>query len=290
MARPKRKGVDYFPHDCLSGKTLFIIEQKFGNDGYALWFKLLEFIGTKEGHFIDYNNPADRGFLAAKCRLDEVSVTEILDELANLDAIDRELWSQKIIWSAGFLERISDVYVKRRVEIPVKPSFCSENPPLNGVSVPESTQSKVKESKVKEYRAKALVGSVEPPHENGQALKKEYRELETSLSGKDMKEVWSSVTGFIRDKSPEFLEPYAAAWNIFATTYKLPPLKMISDSRRKKFATRIREPGFDFLKILEAIKVSPHLKGDNNRGWKTDFNWILENDSNYLKILEGNYN
>lgn len=121
-------------------------------------------------------------------------------------------------------------------------------------------------------------------------LKKEYRELETALTGKDTKEVWTSVTGFIRDKSPEFLEPYAAAWNIFATTYKLPALKMISDSRRKKFATRIREPGFDFLKILEAIKVSPHLKGDNNRGWKTDFNWILENDSNYLKILEGNYN
>lgn len=290
MARPKRKGVDYFPHDCISGKTLFIIEQKHGNDGYALWFKLLEFIGTKEGHFIDYNNAADREFLGAKCRLDEVSVTKILDDLANLEAIDKELWSEKIIWCTGFLDRISDVYVKRRVEIPAKPVLSSGNGHLNGVSVPESTQTKVKETKVKKSRAIALVGSSEPTQDGEPELKKKYEELTTSLEGKERKEVWSSLTGFIKDSSPEFIEPYVDTWNLFATTYKLSPLKTISPSRRRKFDTRIREPAFDFLKILESIKTSSHLKGENNRGWRADFNWILENDTNYLKILEGNYN
>ncbi|WP_350340237.1 Lin1244/Lin1753 domain-containing protein [Paraflavitalea speifideaquila] len=79
----------------MSGKTLFIVEQKFGNDGYAFWFKLLEFIGTQDGHYLDCNNVADMEFLQAKTRLSSETIYQILDLLAGLEAIDRELWSKK---------------------------------------------------------------------------------------------------------------------------------------------------------------------------------------------------
>lgn len=149
MGRQKKRGVEYFPHDCVSGKTLFIIEQKYGNDGYALWFKLLESIGIKEGHVINYNDPTEREFLCAKFRLDEISASKILDDLAKLDAIDSDLWAKRIIWVTGFVGRISDVYVKRRTEIPAKPKLSIENPGSAGISGAESTQTKLKESKVK---------------------------------------------------------------------------------------------------------------------------------------------
>ena len=35
MARPKKQTVDYFPHFVKGGRTIFILENKFGNDGYA---------------------------------------------------------------------------------------------------------------------------------------------------------------------------------------------------------------------------------------------------------------
>ena len=41
MARPERNNVDYFPFLCKEGKAMFYIEQKYGNDGYATWIKLL---------------------------------------------------------------------------------------------------------------------------------------------------------------------------------------------------------------------------------------------------------
>lgn len=47
MARPKKQTVDYFPHFVKGGRTIFILENKFGNDGYAFWFKLLEILGGK---------------------------------------------------------------------------------------------------------------------------------------------------------------------------------------------------------------------------------------------------
>ena len=31
------------------------------------------------------------------------------------------------------------------------------------------------------------------------------------------------------------------------------------------------------------------MSGDNDRGWKASFDWLLENDSNIMKVLEGNY-
>lgn len=161
MARPKKKGVDYFPHDCVAGKTIFILEQKFGNDGYAFWYKLLELLGTKEGHYLDCNDIPDMEYLQAKTHLDVDNIHDILDLLANLNAIDLELWQKKLVWSQRFVDGISDVYTNRRINIPAKPSYYTVptvNNPANIDYQPQptskSTQSKVKESKVDKSKVK----------------------------------------------------------------------------------------------------------------------------------------
>ena len=155
MGRPLKQGVDYFPHMCSHGKTIYILEQRWGNDGYAFWFKLLELLGSTEGHVLDAENTATREFLAAKTRLSVEQCYEILDLLADLDAIDQELWKKHhVIWCQNFVDHLESVYKKRGTEIPVKPSFCDENSSIDDVSVTESTQSKVKESKVNKIRVK----------------------------------------------------------------------------------------------------------------------------------------
>ncbi|NCB50921.1 MAG: DUF4373 domain-containing protein [Clostridia bacterium] len=127
---------------------MFTLESRFGNDGYAFWFKTLEALGTQEDLCFRADNPADWLFLTAKTRVTEKTATEILNLLAALGAIDAELWEHKIIWSQNFVDRLSDVYVKRTAEIPQKPSFRPENYVKPDVSAPKSTQSKVKESKL----------------------------------------------------------------------------------------------------------------------------------------------
>ncbi len=173
MARPKKRTVDYFPHQCNHGKTMFILEQKYGNDGYAFWFKLLELLGTTEGHFLHLENSADWEFLQAKTRLYGDKCREILDLLARLDAIDRELWEcHRVVWSQNFVDGIAPVYGNRGVETPSKPSFYTRKPSDGGVSTPENPQSRVEESRVEEsticapdgaraYTAPSPGGSVE---------------------------------------------------------------------------------------------------------------------------------
>ena len=101
MARPYKLTVDYFPHDtdASEGKTLTIIQAKYGNDGYAFWFKLLQLLGKSNGLYYDFNNPSDLEFLSAKTHQKDTETTKaILETLAVLGAIDGELYKNGYIW------------------------------------------------------------------------------------------------------------------------------------------------------------------------------------------------
>ena len=163
MPRPTKATVDYFPHYVAHGKTMFTFEGKYGNDGYAFWFKTLEILGSTEQHFLDYNDGCTMEFLLAKTRLSEVIVNEMLNMLAKIGAIDDELWKMKIIWSENFVNNLSSVYNRREVNVYGKPElldYCIQKLYIKGVSVGINPQSKVKEvkySKVKEVKKKKSV-------------------------------------------------------------------------------------------------------------------------------------
>ncbi len=124
MARPKKNTVDYFPHYANHKSTMFIIENKYGNDGYAFIFKMLELLAITDNHYFDCRKSANWKYLQARTRLSDNKCNEILNDLVELDMIDRELWQQfRVIWCDNFIKGISDVYRNRRVEIPQKPVF-----------------------------------------------------------------------------------------------------------------------------------------------------------------------
>jgi hypothetical protein len=152
MARPIKQTVDYFPHDAVGGKTLFILQSRFGNNGYAAWFKILALLCRTPGHFYDCNNPADWQFLVAETALPVPETQLVMDCLSELDAIDRELWSHRIIWSQNLVNRIADAYKDRKASLPVKPSINGIKPPINSIKPPDNTQTKLKETKLKETK------------------------------------------------------------------------------------------------------------------------------------------
>jgi len=144
MARQSKQTVDYFPHNCKHGKTIFILEKKYGNNGYAFWFKLLEELGSSEGHFLDLSDDVVVEFLSAKMMIPTTEMIEMFDLLSKLGNIDKELWSKRIVWCANFVSNIAQVYEKRVVSVPRKPIFDDGNK----ITDDGKQQSKVKYSKV----------------------------------------------------------------------------------------------------------------------------------------------
>ena len=171
MARPERNDVDYFPHSVTHGKKMFYIRSKFGNDGYAVWFMLLENLGKASYHYLNLSDDVELMYLSSELKVEDIVLNEIINELVKLDEFDKELWEEnKILFNEKFVENVSDAYKKRK-NICIdrnslllllqskgirKSSKGDLKPPkftLKGVSNP---QSKVKDNKVKEIKEKEI--------------------------------------------------------------------------------------------------------------------------------------
>ena len=159
MARPRKNIVDYFPHYCNHSRTLFILEQKFGNDGYAFYFRLMELLGLTDGHSYDCSNKAEWRYLLTKTNVEENLANDIIALLIELGEINKGIWKQeKRIWWQPFIDILEDAYSRRENALPTMYNYISPkgvianrnevNVNTNGINVNRNPQSKVKDSKV----------------------------------------------------------------------------------------------------------------------------------------------
>lgn len=80
------------------------------------------------------------------------------------------------------------------------------------------------------------------------------------------------------------------SWNQIVTGTPLPVAKTFNKTREGKCRSRLKErPLEDWQAIFRQITKTPFLCGQNNRGWKAEFDWIIKNDDNAVRVLEGKY-
>jgi len=65
----------------------------------------------------------------------------------------------------------------------------------------------------------------------------------------------------------------------------------LSPSRYRKVVSRLKEhPGVDFWQqVFDNVLKSRFLLGKNGGTWYANFDWIIKNDSNCMKVWEGQY-
>ena len=163
MGRKQSDTVEYFPHFVNQGKTLFILKSKYGNDGYAAWFQLLEVLCRSEDHYYDCNKEDSWQYLVAQLSIKEITATEILNLLAKLGNIDAGMWEKKVIWCGNLVTNLSVVYRKRGRAVPEKPilnitlqkilDIKHETVTEKPISVAEKPHSKVEYSRVEYSKA-----------------------------------------------------------------------------------------------------------------------------------------
>jgi hypothetical protein len=164
MANKPKLSAEYFPHYAAQKKTVSILKAKFGSNGYAFWYQLLEILCAAKGHYLDCSMAGDLDFLAAQTGIPVTEIELILRELLFRGKLDQELWeSDKIIWCQNLIDNLSYLYSKR-ITVPEKPipSRKCDNRHGNAINVTDKTGRKGKEREVKGSKEK-IGDSPTPP-------------------------------------------------------------------------------------------------------------------------------
>ena len=100
-----------------------------------------------------------------------------------------------------------------------------------------------------------------------------------------------------RDEKAELQKvvvPYQEIKDLYNRTCgnKLSKVMSLSDQRKKHIKARyeqFEENLATFELLFQKTVTSPFLTGNNDRNWKADFDWLIKNETNPLKVLEGKY-
>lgn len=145
---------------------MYYIEQKYGNDGFATWIKLLRQLAVTDYHYLNLSAKPQVMFLSAKCKVSEETLLLIIQDLCDMGEFEAFLWQEnRIIFSTKFVAHVQDAYAKRNnkcIDLPGllllleglgvrKPHNELDKLPLKG---PVNTQSKEEYSKEEETKGK----------------------------------------------------------------------------------------------------------------------------------------
>lgn len=115
MPKKIENTVEYFPMYSVPSNTCIMLKKKYGNDGYAFYYQLLQLLGKEDNHYYDARDPFDLETLHELIGPEnpELHVSDLLNDLAKWGKIDRFLWDNKVIWYQGFVDTLEPVYRKR---------------------------------------------------------------------------------------------------------------------------------------------------------------------------------
>ena len=114
MARPPLKIVHYFPFIVKDGRTLFLLENKYGCKGTGFFTNMLRVLSETPDHHLSIKDEVERMVFFGRTKVDENSGMDMIKTMVKTSKIDQKLWEEKnVICCPEFLESIKDAYSKR---------------------------------------------------------------------------------------------------------------------------------------------------------------------------------
>lgn len=148
--------------------------------------------------------------------------------------------------------------------------------------------------RVRKHRAhKALEENKESKtlHCNAQSLQCNNAETKSNTEIDIDKDIDKDIEKEKEDTTPPI--PYQKIKDLFNSICKsYSKVVAIGSARERHLQARWKQFNFDidtFEKAFKKLEESDFCKGKNDRNWKADFDWLIENDNNMIKTLEGKY-
>ena len=269
MARPFKNNAEYFSHDADMRNDVKVkaLRRKFGHTGYAVWNYILETLTDADDFEIEFWTPVNRELYAAEFDIPTEELEPIIAFCEHIGLLQRR---DDFIFSEAHkrrLQAVSDMRVTR-----------AEAGRLGGIKSGEARRLKSEANmKQNEPMLQANADSAKQ-NEPKESKEKESKEKENDIA----------------EKNPIPYDKIVELWNRVCVSF--PKVVKLTDGRRNKMKVRLAEfspKPEEYLSVCEAlfhrVQASSFLCGDNHNHWQATFDWLFENGSNWVKVLEGNY-
>lgn len=139
MGREKAKGLPWFKHDTALDDKMVVMQTKYGNDGYAVVFKLYEKIYQSEILEVEVNEVLQIEFLANFCNLPSSRFLEIMEYAVHVEIFDTAIYAAKRkLTSNGIKKRAGAFFQNRQNTAERVKKFRNSNAKQNGSSLSSS--------------------------------------------------------------------------------------------------------------------------------------------------------
>ena len=191
MAREKNT-VDYFPFYVKDGKTIFALQEKYGEiAGVGYFTQLFRYLSQIPEHWINYQDEYEQKRFVKFMGGDESICIHIVYIMCATGKLDKTLWETKgVIVSKDFLDSLEKVYSRRSktLNIEIIRKKTANLPDFNANTLYTSCKHIVKKSCIKERKGKERKGKERKGKENCDSSESPLQKIDLQIPEKDKAE------------------------------------------------------------------------------------------------------
>ena len=127
--------------------------------------------------------------------------------------------------------------------------------------------------------------------EQGRIRQQRYMNKKKQLTGDVSMTLADGTEVELEEEVERDIIPYTEIQNEWNNHKNLPQIMKMTVKRKDKLKVRWKQfKSIDpFKESFSLISQSDFCTGQNNKGWKADFDWVIKNEENMVKVLEGKY-
>lgn len=271
MARPKKKGLDYFPLDIdvFEDEKVIDLSNTYGPLGEVIYMRCLCLI-YKHGYYYQFESLEKLAAMLIKSvgnrwTRDKKSVVEVILYLAKINLLSAELMQRNVLTSHGIQERYLTAVGRRQIIIN-EYNLLEKNSDQEAVISASKNQVSATVSRVNVTETPVSVCN------NSTKEIKENKSILCASSARiDYHEVQALFNSICKSLTP-------------LNDLTIPQIRLLQQA-----GINLKNNGLTFEEYFKRVEKSEFLTGKSGTSsFKADFNWILKPE-NMQKVLTGNY-
>lgn len=150
MARPRKDGMDYFPHDVnlSTDKKIEALRILHGNDGYVFFCIMLENIYQEPNFELEVSDAETIQILAKKVEVTPMKLEEMIKTAIKHGCFDRNRYEKDGVLTSNGIKKRAEVVTKKRANMRKDYESKVSGTVSDAETIPESAQSKSKSKSI----------------------------------------------------------------------------------------------------------------------------------------------